>query len=60
VSKKQTLRTLHTLSHGHPNAWFVLVENIHSFPADQISKTFAAYGRVIKNNGDHEVEADNV
>lgn len=59
-SQKRTLRTLQTMTRGHSHSWFVLAENIHSFPADQISKTFATRGRMIKNTDVSELGADNV
>lgn len=60
LTKKQTLRTLHRLCGDRPDAWFVLVENIHAFPADHISSTFRSVGRPIRNNDQHELGADNV
>lgn len=59
-TKNMTLRKLQSLMKEHPNAWFVVVENIHAFPADQIRKTFWSQGRPIFNGSTHELGADNV
>lgn len=60
ITTGMALKKLESLQKGHPNAWFVMVENIHAFPADQIRKAFWQRGRAIMNNETHELGADNV
>lgn len=55
-----SLHKLITLQQEHPNAWFVLLENIHAFPADQIRNAVHNHGRPITNGHTHELGADNV
>lgn len=60
ITTDMALRKLMSLQKDHPNAWFVMVENIHAFPADKIRKAFWLKGRPIMNNETHELGADNV
>lgn len=60
LTSKLSVHKLMTLKQEHANAWFVLLENIHAFPADQIRKAIHQDGRPMHNGQIHELGADNV
>ena len=60
VTSGLALHKLITLKQEHPNAWFVMLENIHAYPADSIRSEIHKAGRPIVNGDIHELGADNV
>ena len=60
LTTSMALRKLISMQKDEPNAWFVMMENIHAFPADQIRKAFHKHGRPIRINSTHELGAENV
>lgn len=50
LTKQLVLNKLRQLKGEKSNAWFVMVENIHAFPADRIRSTVHSVGKPIMKN----------
>lgn len=59
LTSKRSVRKLLQLKGAHPDAWFVMVENIHAFPADQIRNTVHRLGTPITSTSSQSKEQDN-